>query len=343
MRLDDREYGTFKVSDLFEIKYGVNLELNACDECDRNTMNSVNFVARTAENNGTSSRVIIIDGVEPQKAGLISVAGGGSVLSTFLQPEPFYSGRDLYTLAAKDNISNEAKMFVVTVIEQNKYRYSYGRQANKTLPDLELKLPIKKDGNPDWQFMEEYIRSLHHKPLTTKNKNNIIKELNQTEWNEFHFGDLISDIYKAKAINKDDLSEALSKADSIRYITRTGENNGCEMLAIRSEISVNLIERGNAISIGDTTATCFYQDEDFITGDHMVIVRADPWLNKYTGLFITAILQREQYKYSYGRAYLMDRIKDTNIKLPADSDGNPDWLFMENYIKSLPYGDRLEG
>ena len=43
----------------------------------------------------------------------------------------------------------------------------------------------------------------------------------------------------------------------------------------------------------------------------------------------------------YGHAYLMDRIKDTIVKLPVDTDGNPDWQFMENYIKALPYGDRL--
>ena len=101
--------------------------------------------------------------------------------------------------------------------------------------------------------------------------------------------------------------------------------------------------RGKALEIGDTTATCFYQSKEFITGDHMVVIRADSWLNKYTGLFVVAILQNEQYKYSYGRAYLMDRIKDTTIKLPIDSDGNPDWQFMENYMKALPGGDRLEG
>ena len=343
MKLDDRKYGTFKVSDLFDVKYGVNLELNTCDECDRCTENSINFVARTAENNGVSSRVIVLEGVLPQKAGLITVAGGGSVLSTFLQSEPFYSGRDLYTLDAKDDISDEAKMFVITVIEQNKYRYSYGRQANKTLPDLELRLPITRDSLPDWQFMEDYIKSLHHKPLTTKNKAIQEPELKVEEWKEFRFGDLISAIYKAKAINKDDLSVAGTEDDSIRYITRTAEDNGCELHAVRSELPTNIIEDGNAISIGDTTATCFYQDEDFITGDHMVVVRADSWLNIYTGLFIVAILQGEQYKYSYGRAYLMDRIKDTIMKLPAGADGNPDWQFIENYIKALPYGDRLGG
>lgn len=191
--------------------------------------------------------------------------------------------------------------------------------------------------------MEDYIKSLHHKPLTTKNKTEQVPKIDISSWKEFRFGDLISDIYKAKAINKDDLYESFEPDDHIRYITRTADNNGCEMVAVRSEVLPNLIEKGNAISIGDTTATCFYQDEEFITGDHMVVVRADSWLNKYTGLFVVAMLQGEQYKYSYGRAFLMDRIKETVIKLPVDTDGNPDWQFMENYIKALPYGDRLEG
>ena len=152
---------------------------------------------------------------------------------------------------------------------------------------------------------------------------------------EFRFGDLISDIYKAKAINKDDLTVSNSVTNAIRYITRTGENNGCELLADRREVSIDFIERGNAITIGDTTATCFYQEEDVITGDHMVVVRADSWLNRDRALYVIALLNNEQYKYSYGRAFLMERIKNTVLKLPVDADGNPDWQFMEDYIKSL--------
>lgn len=153
---------------------------------------------------------------------------------------------------------------------------------------------------------------------------------------EFRFGDLISDIHKAKAINKDDLFPVENGSEfAIRYITRTGENNGCELLADIREVDASIVETGKAITVGDTTATCFYQDEQFITGDHMVVVRADGWLNKYTAIYIVALLTNEQYKYSYGRAFLMDRIKETILKLPADSDGNPDWQFMESYIKSL--------
>ena len=162
MNLNDRNYAEFKVSDIFNIKYGVNLELNACVECERNDTNSVSFVARTAENNGVSAYVTSIEDIPAQKAGLISVAGGGSVLSTFLQVDPFYSGRDLYVLDAKASISNEAKLFIITVIEQNKYKYSYGRQANKTLPDLLLKLPIDDTGAPDYQFMGDYVKATPH-------------------------------------------------------------------------------------------------------------------------------------------------------------------------------------
>ena len=194
---------------------------------------------------------------------------------------------------------------------------------------------------PDWQFMDRYIKSLHHKPLTTKNRSLLVPDLKPQSWKEYRFGNLISKIYKSKAINKDDLSPATNVTNAIRYITRTGTDNGCELLADVGDVDQNAIEKANAISIGDTTATCFYQDEDFITGDHMVIVRADSWLNKYTALFILTILNNEQYKYSYGRAFLMDRINDTILRLPSDKHNNPDWRFMENYIKSLPYGDRI--
>lgn len=177
--------------------------------------------------------------------------------------------------------------------------------------------------------------------------------LDTYNWKEFRFGDLISEIYKSKSINKDDLTTASCSQNSIRYITRTGVNNGCELLADISKIDCEYIQEGNAISIGDTTATCFYQSEKFITGDHMVIVRAN-WLNNIIAFYIITILNKEQYKYSYGRAFLMERIQNTIVKLPVllNDDSTPfideskkyskngyvpDWDKMENYIKSLKY------
>ncbi|EKC57434.1 protein containing DUF1603, partial [human gut metagenome] len=150
----------FKVNELFEVKYGINMELNTCIEAEDGDPDAINFVARTESNNGVSARVKPVEGKEPQPAGLITCAGGGSVLSTFLQEEPFYSGRDLYLLIPLQPMSKLAKLFCITVLKANKYRYSYGRQANITLPYLELLLPATVEGQPDFDFMENYMRSL---------------------------------------------------------------------------------------------------------------------------------------------------------------------------------------
>lgn len=121
-----------KVSDLFEVVYGVNLELNKLTL----DPHGLNFVSRTANNNGVSAKVKPIDGLEPIEAGVLTVAGGGSVLETFLQPEPFYSGRDLYFLRPLQEMTTEQKLFYCMCIRANKFRFNYGRQANRTLKDL---------------------------------------------------------------------------------------------------------------------------------------------------------------------------------------------------------------
>ena len=150
----------FKVNELFEVKYGINMELNTCIEAEDGDPDAINFVARTESNNGVSARVKPVEGKKPQPAGLITCAGGGSVLSTFLQEEPFYSGRDLYLLIPLQPMSKLAKLFCITVLKANKYRYSYGRQANITLPYLELMLPANADGTPDFNSMDSYMKSL---------------------------------------------------------------------------------------------------------------------------------------------------------------------------------------
>lgn len=134
-----------KVCDLFDVKYGINLELVNCQQTSVNDPEGVNFVARTSNNNGVVAKVKIIDGKQPHPAGVLTFASGGSVCSTFVQKEPFYSGRDLYVLTPKRKMSLSEKLYYCMCIRGNKYRYSYGRQANKTLKDIDL-----PDTVPEW-------------------------------------------------------------------------------------------------------------------------------------------------------------------------------------------------
>ena len=122
------------LSSLFSVTYGVNLELN------RMTLDRAGlpFVGRSERNNGVTARVAPVPGLTPNPAGTLSVAGGGSVLATFLQIEPYYSGRDLFYLTPLVKMTDSQKLYYCSCILANRYRYSYGRQANKTLKDLPL-------------------------------------------------------------------------------------------------------------------------------------------------------------------------------------------------------------
>ncbi|MGM9849356.1 MAG: restriction endonuclease subunit S [Bacilli bacterium] len=154
------------------------------------------------------------------------------------------------------------------------------------------------------------------------------------KWERFRFGDIIDNIYKSKAYNRSDM-QTFDYYDCflIPHVTRTELNNSVDCFVDKTNF--DCIEPGNAITIGDTTSTISYQKDEFITGDHIVVVRAN-WLNEYTGLFIVTLLLKEKYRYSYGRAYIMDSIKNTEIMLPVNN-GNPDWIWIEKYIKSLNY------
>lgn len=167
--------------------------------------------------------------------------------------------------------------------------------------------------------------------------------LNTKEWKWFRIGDYIDKPYKATAYNAIELiSCPKENKDSIAYITRTDANNGCKDYVINEGFTD--VESSNAITIGDTTATIFYQENNFICGDHMVVLRSRH-LNKYVGLFITSLLDKERFRYNYGRAFNKGIISDTKLKLPAiqnvHGEYEPDWQWMEDYIKGLPYSGCL--
>ncbi len=64
-------------------------------------------------------------------------------------------------------------------------------------------------------------------------------------------------------------------------------------------------------------------------------------LNNFVGIFLVTLIKLEQFKFNFGRGWSLERMKKSQIKLPTTSQGNPDWEFMENYIKSLPYSRSL--
>ncbi len=90
-----------KVSDVFDVIYGVNLEYYNMKPDE----NGIPFVSRTSRNNGVVGRVARIANVYPNPKNTISVAVGGSVMASFLQEEDYYSGFHLLYLKPKEKFS----------------------------------------------------------------------------------------------------------------------------------------------------------------------------------------------------------------------------------------------
>lgn len=144
------------ITSLFEISYGNKMDLNKMTIVDSKE-NGIAFVSRTARNLGIVSFVEEVDNIEPFPAGLLTVALGGSILSTFLQPYSFYTAQNVMVLKSlKSEMSDTEKLFYCMCIERNKFKYSaFGREANNTFK--KLLVPCKV---PKWVHavdLQEYI------------------------------------------------------------------------------------------------------------------------------------------------------------------------------------------
>ncbi|PKL72578.1 methyltransferase [Candidatus Kuenenbacteria bacterium HGW-Kuenenbacteria-1] len=162
-------------------------------------------------------------------------------------------------------------------------------------------------------------------------KNENIK-LNIKNWKNFNLIDLF-EITGSKTTSILDLEE-YGKGE-YPFITTQATNNG-----VRGFYDF-FTEEGNILTIDSAViGYCSFQEKRFSASDHVEKLIPKFELNKYIGLFLTTILNMEQYRYNYGIKASQTRLKERIIKLPSKNE-KPDWEFMENYIKSLSYSSNL--
>lgn len=157
--------------------------------------------------------------------------------------------------------------------------------------------------------------------------------LNTENWKWFKVGDLFE-----IELSKGDIKYGQSVQGNIPLISAGESNNGIAGYIDKAGDGIAGIFEGNNITI-DMFCNTYYQKDKFYSVSHGRVNILIPkfTLNKYHALFIITLINREKYKYSYGRAVYSDESANITIKLPAKNEGGPDWIFMENFIKSLPY------
>ena len=371
MNLDTTHWKEFVLGKLFVIKKGKRLTAAEQEE------GSNNYIGAIDSNNGIANHIA----QRPiHKGNTISLSYNGSVGEAFYQKDPYWATDDVNALYSKYEGFNEPiGLFIATVLKQEKHKFSYGRKWTlENMNTTVIKLPARHNADgtiyidstkkysdngfvPDWQGMEEYIKSLHHTPLTTKNTKSVPSELNTKMWEYF----LLKDICSITMGNKMDYSAMSFDAPCINFVGRSADNNGVagkvDLVADDKSDIVKPYKAGCiTVALGGSLGSSYLQVEDFYTSQNVSVLEFDEDVSDAAKLFITTCIMNEsKYKYfPFGRELNTHIRTDFGFTLPIrrNADGEPvidrahkyspqgyipDWDWMDRYIKALPYGDRL--
>lgn len=313
------------VSKIFDVRYGHSLELNALSVT--SSKGGIPFVSRKVGDNGISAFVEPIEGVIPASAGGVTCALGGAVLETYLQEMPFYAGRDVAILTPHNSLTKAEILFYCLCIKANRFRYNYGRQANKTLGKLLV---------PSLHELPEWVNSINLRPFEEA-RSAISKAVPETRsnenWKTFRFDDIF-EIERGKGPRKSTLSDH----GTTPFISSTDSNNGLTGFTSESpRHSGNVITVNRNGSVGEA----FYQPIPFSSTEDVHVFKPKFDMNKYIGIFLATLIRQEKYRFNYGRKWGLGRMNESIIRLPVTADGKPNWDFMESYVKALPYSVSL--
>ena len=323
-----KEYKLFRLWNIFDIKKWK--RLTAEDQTEWNTI----YIGAIDTNNWVSNYIWQLP---IHKWNTISLSYNWSVWEAFYQPEPYWATDDVNALYFKQtnnhNFNEYIALFLCTVIRKEKYRYSYWRKRTlEKMNDSEISLPVDKNWEPDREFMENYIKTLHYKQITTRNKPWKYR-LNVSTWEEFY----LWDIFQITNCISNDLWNL--EEGTVAFIGRTAENNWLQWFV---DVPEHHINKWNCITLSRVASNvALRQNKEFTTSQHITALR-NKNMNIYSWLFICTVMNKYmEGRFSYWRTIWEKDIDAFSIKLPVDKNWEPDREFMENYIKNLPYWDRI--
>jgi len=159
--------------------------------------------------------------------------------------------------------------------------------------------------------------------------------LEQKTWKPF----VVEDLFNIK-IGKPVIGNTVDKnSGKYPYVTRKETNNGIDGFIDYDEEYLN--KEFPVITIGAETAKPFVQNFPFFTGVKVNIMSPKKKLSRYTLLFIAQVLEKQKSNYSYAFAMISSRLRKVKIQLPVNELGEPDFEYMEAYIKNI-FAEKLQ-
>lgn len=329
--ITNKNWAEFNFCDVFFFKRGK--RLISADQIN----GEIAYISSTKKNNGIDNYITPPDFMTIYNNAM-TLNNSGSVGYCFYHPYDFVASDHCTVINILDKsiiLNKYIALFLKPIIESMKVKYNFAREiSDERLGKEKINLPINSKGKPDWTYMESYIKGIaddisYNKPYPKKNNK---YEINPEKWGEFTLSYLF-EIRKGKRLTKEDFIEG-----NTPFIGAIDSNNG-----YREFIGQEPIHKENTITVNynGSVAEAFYQNSPFWASDDVNVLYPKFEMNQFTALFITSIIKLEKFRFNYGRKWNLDRMNDSKIKLPIDKSGNPDFTFMEMYMKSLPYSETI--
>ncbi|GAA9376385.1 restriction endonuclease subunit S [Helicobacter pylori] len=362
-QLNAIKWGEFKLGDLFEASNG------DFDIQKRHINHKGEFVITAGlSNNGVLGQSDIKAKVFESHTITIDMFGCAFYRSF---PYKMVTHARVFSLKPKFEINHKIGLFLSTLFFDYPKKFGYENMCSwaKTKNDKVI-LPLKPTANTqtlddiDFHFMEKFIAELEQCRLAeleaylkatglsnttlSNDEENALNLFNGKNsggrgsntpcgltWQSFKLGDLFEVLPYKKRFDANKVNIYASKTkDTYPYVVRTSLNNG-----IRGYLkeNTNFLNAGNTISFGQDTATMFYQEKPYFTGDKIKILRCkNPNFNKINALFFITSLTKAFRNFSWGSAsFSVSIIENQNISLPTNQHGEIDFHFMHTFINAL--------
>lgn len=333
--LNDVEWLPFYLERLFNFKRGSSGSKSLLNN------GEIPLVSARKKNNGWDSFVNVPDDkiVEANTLTVNNNGDGGAGLA-YLQETKYTATQDVTILSPTLKLSKYTMLFLVRAISMQESKFGFGNKANSShLKAQRIMLPVNKSGEPNWKFMNDYISEkvkalqIRVVSLQISDTNGIRPiSLKDRKWGSFELQQIFNEIIPVKGKKADSYSVGKTP-----YITTTSFKNGLAYFVSGSETEMS---PKNTLTIDPIGGKVFFHPYKFIgrggAGSAVNILKNEKF-EKYILLFLaTAIELNSSKKASYGTQLNGRRLRQQKIMLPIDYNDQPDWQFMEDYIKSLP-------
>lgn len=348
LSLQDRNWLAFSVDEIFTVSRPPSRTKDDYEDGD------IPFVASGASGNGVVKFCSPKEGERLDSPGCISVSPVDG--SCFYQPISFLGrggGGSSIMLLRSDALNSRTGIFIARMLAQTLgAKYTYGRMGNaKTILREQFLLPVGMLGEPDWKFMEDYIREREAaqiercREFLMKRIADIERErervncasrnlmsLTEKPWRAYTIS-TVFDILPGKRL------ESRNRKPGHRpFIGALDNSNGVAGFVDDENTSLDknvlgVNYNGNGVCLG------FYHPYECIFSDDVKRFRFKSREGtEYSYLFLKVAIQQQKSKFGYLYKFNSMRMARQAIMLPTADDGQPDYTYMEAYGRKVTLG-----